>query len=312
MAAQGILADGAARPPCAIDSAERQEALGATASRVRSWLLIEQPGAWGRDAVLESKLDRTVASAIVARCRALGVRPLLIRRPGWRRPVGRRRCYLAHSGPRRSWLEELLLDDVAELLALDWSAFTSGRAPGAGAAHAGPLYLVCTNGRHDRCCADLGRPLARALADAGVGDVWECSHIGGDRFAANLVCLPEGVYFGRVGADEGAAVAADYAGGLLTLDRYRGRSCYPPLVQAAELFARRAGDVRAIDGLIATAVAVRGADVADVTLESPSGGGWRVRVSRERSSRAVALTCRSEGSARPWEYHLVDLAQVPA
>ena len=27
-------------------------------------------------------------------------------------------------------------------------------------------------------------------------------HVGGDRFAGNLVCLPEGLYFGRVGPEE--------------------------------------------------------------------------------------------------------------
>ena len=29
--------------------------------------------------------------------------------------------------------------------------------------HPDPLVLVCTNGRHDACCATFGRPLARDL-----------------------------------------------------------------------------------------------------------------------------------------------------
>ena len=59
--------------------------------------------------------------------------------------------------------------------------------------HVHPLVLVCTNGRHDPCCATFGRPLARVLREgAQRDDVWECSHIGGDRFAANIVILPEG------------------------------------------------------------------------------------------------------------------------
>ena len=29
--------------------------------------------------------------------------------------------------------------------------------------------------------------------------VWQCTHVGGDRFAGNLVCFPEGLFFGRVG-----------------------------------------------------------------------------------------------------------------
>jgi hypothetical protein len=217
---------------------------------------------------------------------------------------------LAHSGARRSWLEGLEVDDPSALLDLDWPALAVDRPPGIGRAHPGPLHLVCTNGRHDRCCADLGRPLVRALDNAGVGDVWECSHIGGDRFAANLVCLPEGVYFGRVGPDEGAAVATDYADGLLTLERYRGRSCYPPMVQAADLYVRRAGGIREIDALVATAVDPLSADVVDVTFAGPSSGGWRVRVARQRSSSEVVLTCRSGTASQPWEYQLVDLAEI--
>ncbi len=323
------MAEAPALPPCATGSLARREALVATASRVRSWLLIEQPGAWGREALLESGLDLGVATALLVRCRRAQVRPILIRRPPRARPGhgeghGLRRCYLAHSGVRRSWLESLDVDDPASLLDLDLAALASDQAPGLGRAEAGPLLLVCTNGRHDRCCSDLGRPLARALVaanpiDAGTSDVWECSHIGGDRFAANLVCLPEGVYFGRVGAMEGPGVADAYRRGQLSLDHYRGRSSYPTLVQAAELFVRRATGVSRIDALHPAGIEPVGDDEVDVTFTASAvatataatspgaASGWRARVARRRSSQPVVLTCRSDLTALPWEYRLVDL-----
>ena len=63
----------------------------------------------------------------------------------------------------------------------------AGERPGFGEEVTEPVYLVCTNGRHDRCCATYGRP-ALAL-QASHGDLtWESSH-GGDRFAGNLACL---------------------------------------------------------------------------------------------------------------------------
>lgn len=282
----------------------------ATASRVRSWVLLEQPGAWGVDALNQSGLDATVAAALAARCRRHQVRALLIRRPGFVRPGPRRQCYLAHSGDRRSWVEGLTVDDPGDLLDLDWSVLASDRAPALGQPPSAPVSLVCTNGKHDRCCAVYGRPLARALVAAGVPEVWECSHIGGDRFAANLVFLPEGVYFGRVGAEEGPAVAADYRAGLLTLDRYRGRSCYPPMVQAAELFVRQGSGTRELEGLVLQRVEVIGEHVLEATFLVRAEAVWRARVDRRRSSESLSLTCRSAGRARPWEYRLADLAMV--
>ncbi len=295
--------------PCAAAAAARGDALLATASRVRAWLVLEQPGAWGRHALVESDLDRRVGAAIVERCRRWQVRPLLIRRPGGHRSTGPRRCYLAHSGARRSWLEALEVDDPAEVLDLDLTALAADRAPGLGERRDAPVYLVCTNGRHDRCCADFGRPLVRALAAAGVGDVWECSHIGGDRFAANLVCLPEGTYFGRVDPSTGPVLASDYAVGLLDLDHLRGRSCHPTLVQAAELFVRRASGLRAMSALVVTAVRGVHDDVVEVSFATLSATTWRARVSRAPSAAAVPLTCRDEASSCPWEYQLLALDQ---
>ena len=81
---------------CATASLARDEPLIGTASRVQRWLVVEQPGAWGREAVLESGLDRDVARAVHAEARRHRVRLLLARRPGDRRRDGDRRVFLAH------------------------------------------------------------------------------------------------------------------------------------------------------------------------------------------------------------------------
>ncbi|MDP9392751.1 MAG: hypothetical protein M3Q27_00150 [Actinomycetota bacterium] len=48
------------------------------------------------------------------------------------------------------------------------------------------------------CCAVSGRPLAAALTAAYGDRVWECTHLGGDRFAGNVAVLPHGYLYGRV------------------------------------------------------------------------------------------------------------------
>src|SRR5918995_2613884 len=220
----------------------RGEPLAGTASRVGRWLVVEQPGAWGHDALSHSHLDPDIGRALADTARAAGVRVLLARRPGWDRGSDVRRVFLAHTAPGSRWLRQvdLPMEDEAALLALDLRALARGEPPGVGEPGPASLVLVCTHGRHDPCCADQGRPIVRRFAAVGVPDVWQCTHVGGDRFAGNLVFLPEGLYFGRVGRREAETVLASYLLGRIELASYRGRSSYPFPVQAAERHVREA------------------------------------------------------------------------
>src|SRR3546814_12762428 len=67
---------------CAAESSLRRESMVGTASRVRRWLLIEQHGPWGRDALPESYLDAGIAARVAANAKEPGVRVLLTRRVG--------------------------------------------------------------------------------------------------------------------------------------------------------------------------------------------------------------------------------------
>jgi hypothetical protein len=303
---------------CATTSLARDEPLLATASRVTRWLLVEQRGAWGPDAPLASGLDSDVAAALVADARRHRVRVLLVRRPGARgrgqaRSDATRRVFLAHSGVERRWIEQVDVpaDHAPALLDIDLGLVAFPDPPNLGVPGPPSLHLVCTNGRHDPCCADLGRPVVRALAAAGAPDVWESSHVGGDRFAANIVCLPDGVYYGRVEPDEAARLVADHRSGLVDLARYRGRSSLPPLVQAAELYAREHLGERRIDGLTAlsTEPAPDGAVAVLFQQGDPAKPGATVEVvvRRDRAAEPVRLTCHAAEPAFPWIYRLVDV-----
>ena len=62
---------------------------------------------------------------------------------------------------------------------------------------------MCTNGRRDRCCALLGRPLAAEIVAAGHSEVWEVTHLGGHRFSPTMLVLPHGYAYGRLTAETG-------------------------------------------------------------------------------------------------------------
>ncbi len=276
-----------------------------TASTAANWILLEQPGPWGWDALLQSRLSRGVARQLRARVRDLAIRVVLLRRPG-RQPVKGRHCYLIHSGPDAPWMEEARLDQLGDLLDVDLAALGGGHPTGLGTVQSDPLFLVCTNGARDPCCAERGRPLAAALEKAFEGRVWECSHIGGDRFAPNLVCFPHGLYFGRVAPEEGARIARGVEAGVLDLEHYRGRSSYPFDVQAAEYFARRAQGFTRIDDLTMVRRTEVGPHEIQVEFAVRDGSHITLRLSITPAEPPRLLTCKSTSPLRPPRYEVLD------
>lgn len=230
-------------PACAAISWELAESPAATASTARTWLLLEQPGPWGAKAFTSSHLDPAVGRALEQATKGTGIRAALIRRPGRHadshdtaRP---RRVFLAHTVPGAGWLRTATVDDPAHLLDLDFSRIGDGHHDGFGTDHTGdPLALVCTNGRRDRCCALLGRPLAAELAEAGHGDVWETTHLGGHRFAPTMLVLPHGYAYARQDTASAKSILLAAADGRVITHDCRGRSAWPPAGQAAELAVR--------------------------------------------------------------------------
>jgi hypothetical protein len=150
---------------------------------------------------------------------------------------------------------------------------------------------VCTHGRHDPCCAERGRPLVRALSEAYPEQTWECSHLGGDRFAGNLLCLPHGISYGRVAAEDGATIATEYLLGRLDLAHLRGRGSYPFAVQAAEWHLRTRLGSTGVDDLVLTRYHVDRTDVAAV-FATAAGASWSVQM-RIAHAPPQRLTCHT-------------------
>lgn len=289
----------------------RSEALGesmiGTASEVANWLLLEHPGPWGADVLRGSRLGDGIGPRLRRMRGALGIRVVLIRRYGGstERAVS---CFLAHTGPDRPWLERLRLRDPGEVVDLDLSSLAQGEAPGLGEPDPGPLFLACTHGRRDPCCAERGRPLARAL-DRAYGDrAWEVSHIGGDRFAGNLVCLPHGLYLGRLDPAGGLGAAWEYADGRIDLQHYRGRSCYRFAVQAAEIFLRNRLGLAGVDDLRLVRIRRVESDVVEATFDCGQHAGPVMASVRTRPAGTErTLTCHAAEPVRPPVHSLVKM-----
>jgi hypothetical protein len=190
---------------------------------------------------------------------------------------------------------------IRDLAELDVEEVAAARPDDFGEAVSEPMFLVCTNGRRDACCALRGRPVVAALASE---DAWECTHLGGHRFAGNLVCLPDGLIYGRVTAADAPRLVAAYREGRLDLELLRGRSMLPASTQVAEIELRRR---LRLDGLrdLELVEASEGGDAAWATFRTPDGGTHRLELRPERLGPPRAISCRADSPEEPLHWRVL-------
>ncbi|CAN5416266.1 hypothetical protein BH10ACT8_BH10ACT8_21580 [soil metagenome] len=280
-------------------------------------VLIEQPGGWGPEGLSDSRFDRAIARRLADQLGTAGVRLMSIRRPGRSPRPDRRAWAYADCAPGRrsiSWGSFGADADLLELLPR-WISRPANDGPAAQPESGQPIsYLVCAHGTHDVCCAVEGRPVAAALERLRPGQVWECSHLGGDRFAANVAVLPTGVVYGRVPESAVADLIAATDRGELVTGLLRGRVGWPPTVQAALAFAHQELAEPAVDHFTPVGQPKStgdGTGQGDVVVRLRSSTGTvevRVGVQREPAHR---LTCRALRPSGSLSYRLLSVRAVP-
>jgi hypothetical protein len=277
-------------------SLQAGEPLHATAPGVQHWLLLEYNAAWGKDALAESTLSESIKTYINNAVGSVpGGRFGFIRHD--REPQhGERSCFVAVSRADGSRLYRFTLPSLDALLALDLPAIVRGEARYDSALTSEPLYIVCTNGKRDAACARFGLPLYNALRDLRREQTWQTIHIGGHRFAGTLVCLPEGVYYGRLAPEDAPALVEAHERGEMLLDKLRGRSIYEAPVQAAEQHLRERLGQPALGAVQLQQIEPLGENTWAVTLAT-DGESHRLTVRGELSSYTV--TTDTGGAAKP-------------
>lgn len=266
---------------CSAAAERRLEDLAGTATHVTAFLLVEHHGPWGASAPRDSRLPDSVKAHLTT---YKNIKVLLARRHHRAHRTPQYRVFLAF--PALDLLLMSSYEDPEELTALDLDAIASGEPPDWPRIE-GPLFGVCTHGRHDACCAEKGRPVAAALTASHPAETWEISHMGGDRFAANMVVLPHGLYYGRMDPGTASQVAFMHEQGRVDIERLRGRSSYPMQVQYAEIALRRHLEEDRLDAVELTRR--RG----PMCVFKREGVEWAVTV-RKLESGEAQLTCSIE------------------
>jgi hypothetical protein len=258
-------------------SLQAGELLHATAPGVQTWLLLEYNAAWGNQALAESTLSESIKTFIENAVGAVPGGRFGFIRHDRESASGERRCFVAVSRGIGSRLYSFTFSSVDAIMGLDLPAIVRGDDRYAGALTDEPLYIVCTNGKRDAACARFGLLLYNAVSSLRPDQTWQTIHVGGHRFAGTMVCLPQGVYYGRLSAEDAPALIEAHERGDLLLDKLRGRSIYEAAGQAAEHYLReRLG----LTGLEAVQV---------IGLESIGEQAWQVRLSAAGQAYSLAV-----------------------
>jgi hypothetical protein len=291
---------------CSDLSRQRDEPRYGTASAGDVWLLLEYPSWWSKDAFADSALPSEVKEHLRALlARIPRSRLLLIKQGSVRRP--QLKLFVARTRERKPFIAELDFARYEELLDLDIEAAAAGRTPTGASTYTAPLYLVCTHGRRDKCCAKFGYALYKHMRQRGVTSVWQSSHVGGDRFAANLVCFPHGLFYAHVNEQNERAIIEAYGERRVVLANYRGRACYSQPVQAAEYFVRAESGLTQLNELRLLTRERLAAHTWRVQFAAQGAGHvYEVTLSRHVSEFHQFLTCNARAEKSVEQFGLDD------
>jgi hypothetical protein len=297
---------------CAAVSSANAEPLAATASRIDSWIVLEYRGLWDRDVLGGSLLSDELKDHLRDQLKLLGPSRLLFVKKPERRAHARRQAWFGTSTPGAERFFHLEVDHLNDLRDFDFAGSLAGEGvPGVPLEH--PLLVVCTHGKRDRCCAMNGRPLYDALRRELEPEwVWQSTHVGGDRFAGNVVVLPQALYYGRMEKDDVLGLLEAHAAGRVDLDHYRGRAAYTFQVQAAEHAIREEEGLDGIDDLAFVLCAREAENAWRVRFRGPDGAQREVDVVAEEAGDPVYLTCGAARPSRPRHFRATGIRRVDA
>jgi hypothetical protein len=216
-----------------------------SAQNIKLWFLIEYPRPYGAQAIEDfwrdefAGVDHTALSALPES------RFQLIKRKE-SSPQAEFTLFVAVTDEMQPRLYEFRMAKYHDLLTLDMPALLSGDVRYEPMRRSEPLYLVCTNGKRDACCAKHGTAFYHEMLKRAGDAVWQSSHIGGHRFAATMIAFPYGVYYGQVSPSEAQTIIELTQHGGVYYEKMRGRVCYNTQAQVADYYVREATGTRSL------------------------------------------------------------------
>ena len=279
------------------------EELFATAPRVDVWFLLEYRGAWTDEAFLDSKIPGDVKKRINLTLETIpNSRLQLIKRHD--KSGDALKFYIAKSDELEPRLFEFGFKSYEELLDLDINEILEGNS----SLRDDPLFLVCTNGAYDKCCGKYGVPVFGEIANHETNyKAWLCTHLGGHRFAANVVFLPYGIYYGRVRKEHVNDLIECCMQRHINVENYRGRSSYSKDVQAAEYFLRTKTGIKEISAF--RLISLNNLDKENSVIEFISDSDEKTHhfhIKKDKAALINYTSCKDQEKSPVAQYRLIE------
>jgi len=172
--------------------------------------------------------------------------------------------------------------------------------------------LVCTHGSYDQCCGEKGLELFTHLSKHEKDfEVWQTTHLGGHRFAANILILPGGIYYGRINKENYEKIRNSYFNNNLEVNLLRGRCFYHPDVQAAEYYFRSELKYSSLSNLNLISCSTTAKGVVNVCFENKNlNKVFEVLMEKDNKALQLFASCKDKDKKFITQYNLINIRKT--
>jgi len=291
---------------CSLQSRAFEESTMGSAPSANVWFMLEYNGRWGTKALKESSISDEVKAHLDLQLDSIEKsRLLLIKQKKDKEKGVTFFAAVAMSHPPKLYRFEL--HDYDALLDINFNKIVGGDSRFKDHLVSEPLFLVCTNGLRDKCCARNGVPTYAALSQEFGDAIWQSSHHGGHRFSANMLAMPFGLSYGRMDLGGGRDTIEAFMNNEMPLENLRGRSNYVKVEQAAEALLRAEIDEKNPLAFQLKSSQALNDEHWEVNFEGmDSDKIHSVRIQKHESDTMAYISCNGDKQAPVVNYTLLD------
>ncbi|MGE6221072.1 sucrase ferredoxin [Nubsella zeaxanthinifaciens] len=288
---------------CSLKSAENQEDLIGTGLVYKNFLFIECDEPWEENALASSSIPSKIKTKLIEFNSKAENRLLLIKKGNSNLKADKSLTLISAKLTGTFFhVKEMHINSYQDLIKLDLYDLPIDSKI---IKH---YIFICTNGKKDKCCSKFGYSSFKNFESNNCEDkvdIWQCSHLGGDRFAATCLVLPQGAYYGRIQDCNPKSFIDNLLDEKLILENLRGRSIYDGYIQAAEYFIRKKNNITKLDALTFSGAT----NLTETSMLVRFNNGTvleEIAIEKYKVDYKMAMTCNAQEMQSPYKYRVLN------